>query len=824
MKRLYLTAWQIALLIVVTIATTFFEFRGAVPQKSIQVLAPGASQVIVSFTPNPFRNERQVILSSQAVGNSFDIKISAFGISRFQIEVVGSSGQVIQAKFVDNNVPLQLRKLKGELVKYECWSSESFFDFKLLGWFLARSLIVSIFVLFGLISLFQMIAPLFLFVEKGMSRFLLSTNQFLSRYQDSSILKLEFKMAIVICIYFLIYLIASATHFHGSSVGILGERFGAPESDNGLIFGEFRSIRSDEWVVHTPWLLSQENTEPSFQVENPNVGGMKSTILTNLPAHDFFTIFNPQFASYLILSGESAFCFYWNYKIMALLLGSFLLFLILSRNQFWIAWPLSIAFSYSSFIMWWFASNLTMAEMTSSWCFLIISFIYFFHSKSKVKAVVAAISTVYFFWCFVLVFYPPFQIPLVYVGVATILGFFLDQRKNLPGGHSSFKFKVFLSAMFVMVLILGILLFSMGPSMQAVMNLDYPGRRISAGGDVALYKLFFEFFAPVFSEHNLPAVLGNICEMSQFILFFPAVALLLLIARIKGALISKTQIFQLTVCFFLSYWAVAGLPPLIAKLSLLDRVPGSRSGMGIGTASFISLLNFLSFKNEKGDSRAGAYIVFILSVIGIAFLARSLFDVTKGQVPLFLLAAWLVLLAILLGLLVSRKVIAFSLILGSAMFCFNFTVNPVVHGISFLKTSQLLKWAEEKKDKTWLVFASSAIPAQFLKISGAKVLGGVDYMPNPDQVRAIDPSQKFRVEMNRYAHILFRKITPEQTLLVSNQSADGYTVSLPFSRENITRMGVDYIVYDQEDSGMNSDQGFHLWHRLGRLVIYERDK
>jgi hypothetical protein len=826
MRRLFqpIAIWKLAIATLLSFFIFAYLLFAYPPLNSIEISAQGAKLVKIFFTENLYLGHRQSLVIPVSSSGKFEAQISKFGTSRFQIEILDpinfSKPDEIKVTTPIEHANFKVRSIDHQ--NFESLSDLSVFDIPFVLWVL-KLIFASAVVTYALLFSLKFILIFALKVKFKISEISLLVNRLLIRIPQNALLKIEFKMMCVLLLYGFIYIFASAAHLHGSSVGILGERFGNSESSNGLIFGEFRNIRYDEWTVYTPWLFAQEAATPNFKIENSNVGGLKSTILTNLPNRHFSSFFRPQFLSYLFSSGASAFCFYWNYKIMALLLGSFLLFLILSNNSFWIAWPLSIAFSYSSFIVWWFSSSVAMPEMISAWCFLLITFLFFIFSQKKTAIIISALAAVYFFWSFILIFYPPFQIPLIYVGLATLLGFYLDEKSRFIENKRALRLKVFGCSAALMFLILGLFLSSAGPSIQAVMNLDYPGRRISTGGHHNFLALFFEFFAPVFSEHNIPKVFGNICEASFFLTFFPIVLVILLFDRFSGKRISWMQFFQIGICLFLSYWILWGLPPFLAKITLLDRAPALRSGVGIGAASFISLLNFLAHSKDKAKFNLKAILVLFLSIVGIAFLTQQLMDVAKDQVPWISLCFWLLFLFVLIILLVQKRGILFSILLGVSTFCLNFSVNPVVRGIPFLTKSEILKWAAEKKDKTWLVFASSSMPAQFLKISGAHVLGGVNYLPNENEVRAIDPSGKFKTEMNRYAHIIFHQALPGESLSIKNDQADRYIVNLPFSHEMAKRLNVSYVAFYREEPARMVEAGFHLWHEQGELSIYEID-
>lgn len=48
---------------------------------------------------------------------------------------------------------------------------------------------------------------------------------------------------------------------------------------SGIIFGQYRTIRSDEWVVQTPYAISQTTTDGYYELHNDKIGQGANMIL-----------------------------------------------------------------------------------------------------------------------------------------------------------------------------------------------------------------------------------------------------------------------------------------------------------------------------------------------------------------------------------------------------------------------------------------------------------------------------------------------------------------------------------------------------------------
>ncbi|PYJ89012.1 MAG: hypothetical protein DME70_02935, partial [Verrucomicrobia bacterium] len=129
------------------------------------------------------------------------------------------------------------------------------------------------------------------------------------------------------------YFAFSFLGLNGSSTALWRYYADREMPDAGVLLGSPQEIRSDEWVLQTPWIFSQASRTPAFSPTNPNVGSDVTPLVTNLPVRHWSTLFRPQMWPFFLLSPERAFAFYWNLKSFALLLGSFLFFGVLSGGK-----------------------------------------------------------------------------------------------------------------------------------------------------------------------------------------------------------------------------------------------------------------------------------------------------------------------------------------------------------------------------------------------------------------------------------------------------------------------------------------------------------
>ena len=110
------------------------------------------------------------------------------------------------------------------------------------------------------------------------------------------------------------YCASSLLDLNGSSTALWHNYADRGLPNVGVIIGSPQTVRSDEWMLQTPWIFSQARRTPAFSPSNPNVGSDVTPLVTNLPVRHWSTLFRPQMWPFFLLSTERAFAFYWNFK------------------------------------------------------------------------------------------------------------------------------------------------------------------------------------------------------------------------------------------------------------------------------------------------------------------------------------------------------------------------------------------------------------------------------------------------------------------------------------------------------------------------------
>jgi membrane protein insertase Oxa1/YidC/SpoIIIJ len=146
----------------------------------------------------------------------------------------------------------------------------------------------------------------------------------------------------------MILVILVILRLNGSSAAIYGIIFnGSNSGDPNLIIGHPRVIRGDEWMVQTPWMISQvlaRSTDMNLDIGN---GIDFSTV--NVPMIDWTLVFRPLFWGFYVLPLENGFSLYWWGKAILLVLASYFLALKLTKEKILVSSFLALGFLFSPF-------------------------------------------------------------------------------------------------------------------------------------------------------------------------------------------------------------------------------------------------------------------------------------------------------------------------------------------------------------------------------------------------------------------------------------------------------------------------------------------
>jgi len=553
-------------------------------------------------------------------------------------------------------------------------------------------------------------------------------------------------------------LVFTALGISGTSSPLLAKDAGSGDT---VIAGLPRAIRSDEWIVHTPLVISQvENGMPRYG--DVGVGSHDMSVLSDLPVGDWTRIFHPNHWAYGILPIDNAYAFDWWSVAAILLLGTYAFLLVVLGSLRWSIVGAVLLYG-SPFFHWWYTGS---AFGSIGWmafagaCFLLAT------TSSGRRRLVFALLASYFLACFALSIYPPFQIAAgIAVGIVTAGALWPRLREGLATLRS-----VIISGAIaggVSLVPVGAYLATRAPAMNAISQTVYPGARVVSGGELPWGQLFSSWFGLNYITNGLNlrgVIFPNESEGSSY-LFLGVVLLVALplvwrfIAplgdRLRGVVIAATVAMTL----FLTQMFV-GLPSIVAKLTLLSIVPERRALIGLGFTSMVLVVSVgVSLERLTVPTlarRLAGIVLVAASAAGVIGLAQD-FRAADAPVGNKMIAVALLAAVGVASLYFWRPFVSVCLIATFGLVV-SLPANPLVNGLSQTRDSAVVSMArttaaEPGETGAWV--GETYFIASLLTTAGVQNLSGVNLYPNVPAWELIDPDREYENAWNRYSQAVW---------------------------------------------------------------------
>jgi len=573
----------------------------------------------------------------------------------------------------------------------------------------------------------------------------------------------------------------------------------------GLISGEPRQIRMDDYAVSTPWLLSQVNN--GLPDQNETIGGEKAPVLV-APAKHFSQLFKPQNWGFFLLDAERGYAWTYSFFIVFALLGASFMFLLLTRNNFWLSVFGGVWLLLSSGTQSWVYGP---AVMIGAVGFIFVAAMYLLYSTRWQSILISAVALAWLMMVYALILYPPYQVPLSYVLLAILIGYVLnnfDARRML----TAWPVKAGSAALTLVLLGAAFLTFyqDIKPTLDAIMGTVYPGKRSELGGTGFIGNWFSEYFSWQMNDRQFPAKWLNSCELAHYLTFAPIIIPAMAISFWQTRRIDWVLVLLSVVVLIGYVWIEIGFPEWLAKLSLWSMSPTRRTQVPFGIANVMLTVVYLYFLS-KVDRREKALYTAIgfVAVVGFMVYAAQL-NITDSDgffkwrqvfVPmLFFIGMGVLLLP------------TWKPAYRTAIFCIgillfllpNLRMNPVAKGLSPITDHALYRAVKDIQQRDpaarWVVNGSQYI-SYLVTATGVKLLSGVKYIPARNITQVLDPQMKRDSAYNRYAHTVYNSyIDPQKpdSVIMINNFEDGYLVAMDPCSLRFKKLGVKYVIFDKQ--------------------------
>ena len=622
------------------------------------------------------------------------------------------------------------------------------------------------------------------------------------------------------------YVVFSFLGLNGSSAALWRYYADREVSTAGVLLGSPREVRSDEWLIQTPWIFSQALRRPAFSASNPNVGSDVTPLVTNLPVRHWSTWFRPQMWPFFLLNPERAFAFYWNFKTFGLLLTAFLFFGVLSNRKTLLDLAGATFLTFSPFVQWWLSTPTALPEMLAMVLFALWLVAIVVRATVRWQVALASIGLIIATENFIFCCYPRFQIPLAYLAIALALAMLagLKRAEDLR----NFRVACLGLALLSVLLVTRQWWRDIAEIVRITSTLSYPGQVRFTGGGFEWRRFFDPFLEFSMTGDRFPEKLENASEAAGFLFLAPILALCAIGKFIRGKLDRMLVIPLVLIGFAVVYMAV-GIPTSLATVSGWSYVSPVRAQVLIGVATSILLVRWLASGEERSHSQTTRWLVFG----GLVLLLLPLLRLTNVGLDHFetpsVVAATAIFFALVSFGIWQRSVIAVCLLLIVPQFYACALVNPVARGVPAITQSPLFHWLkqarENRSDGNWIVlgntFRAQLFP-EFIKATGADVLGGMRCNPDYQMLRIVDPMGKYRNLTDRYAWIHFNKLDGDTPIV---EAAEGYAyeIKIPLRADLLDQLNVKHILEVDLPRDAEPVAGFHLLGIQNGCRLLERD-
>lgn len=611
-------------------------------------------------------------------------------------------------------------------------------------------------------------------------------------------------------ILFVLVCILSALRISGSSLNVYDQLLQYRAGNENVIYGEPQTVRSDEWLVNTPFIVSQ--SENNFPVVNKDAVNEQDVSLgVDVPYREWSTLFKPQNLSFFVLPLENAFAFKWWFIGFVLAVSVYLFVLFLLPKRRLVASILALFTLMSPFVQWWYQSG-TLLPIAYTLLSVMVAY-KITQSRDTHKRILLSALLAYLLACFALILYPPYLIVCAGVGLLLFLSIYLGNGHKI---NELLKNKTWIYFSVVVVSVLAVVflfLIQHKEAVSAISSTTYPGNRSIPAGYISFMSLLiWPLEHTLLDQNNLKSYGDNQSELSRFLLFgvalVPFLGYKLYVAFRKSKPLKDQKL--------LTYLLIGSIIPLALlsvrafipygdrayKFFQIDGILPARLLIGVGIINLILIIIALRLPSTAWQGRKSlidkpAFAVFAYTfVIGEISLLGVKTYYHPPSVGLLEVTGISLLIAIIVSL-ISCRVMACRYIGLSVMLVYSialsFPVNPLYRGSGALTesdTAKQIRAINNYDDSVWISTKTTLNP--LIIASGAKALSGVQIYPKNEVWKEYFPGEE--EVYNRYAHITYRLDDSIDKRSIQLAQPDAFEISLSSCDQFLKDENVNYIL------------------------------
>lgn len=565
----------------------------------------------------------------------------------------------------------------------------------------------------------------------------------------------------------------------------------------GVLVGESKIIRTDEWAVNTSMAFSQKYNDYGYFTNIIRGTDTDVFIIYGQPVKDIGIIYRIFQLGYLLFGTTKGLSFFWCARFIVLFLVSFEFMMLLTKKQRGLAFIGTILIAFAPVISWWFAIN-GLVEMLISGMLAIILLNKYMLSKNYKSRLLYLLGIMICAGTYLLTFYPSWMIPFAYVFGALAIWIIIENWKKCKISKKDI-FTIIAILLLFIVSIIYIFTKSLD-TIKLVLNTSYPGGRIETGGK-ALNKYFSYAINPFFwgkdaiqKIENGTLITSNVCEEAVFFDLFPIGLITTFIVLFKQKNKDKFLIISLIVYCILGVWCIVGFPTIFAKLSLLSNSQASRTIIAVGFLNILILIRSLALIKKPLNRILSLLTALVLAIIVITININA-YPEYIGKlmcITIFIMLSMSFYFILRYRFKYNRFILA-TILLTIILFS-GATINPIRKGTNVIYDSSLIKKIEEiskDDDKLWIVEGQGLPYINIPILAGAKTINSTNVYPVLDRWNLLDTNNKNEEIYNRYAHIIIN-LTDEASKEFKLTSTDEFVLNLNI--DELLALDVKYVL------------------------------
>lgn len=642
----------------------------------------------------------------------------------------------------------------------------------------------------------------------------------------NNIYKYRFYIAGIVLIY------AVLMGYSGSSIGVYNDIIQPNNREiyYSPIFGDSRTIRTDEWAVNAPSFVSQcvDPNGNNYSYYHDSLRGTKTEMFSQLnqPILDILSIGKPFTLGALILGASRGYSFLWAASIIALLLVSFEFCMVISKNNKLASLLGMLLISFSASTQWWQCYNIFTWGMLA-----IVLFDKFMLTKKFSTKILCSIGIFISGISYIFYFYPTWQVPYGYIYLAVLIWVVIKNWKE----YKINKKDILLIFAIILAIgaILGIYFVKSADALKLITGTDYPGKRFETGGKEI--KTIFSYVYSIIFPYKIDTI-SNPCELSSMISFYPIpmlIALIYLVRNIKTKKHFSFLIPMLIISIVYSIFMVFGVNEMFAKITLLYMTPAGRLAVPLGFSQILLIVYMLGnftrediiLKNEI-IKKAGT----VLASISIMYIAlKTDMNILQNH-PMYIYICGLILvygIYQIVNINEEKNKKRLIMLLIPVAILTGATVHPIQKGISVLTDKPVAKKTQEivsqdKENNLWICDSTNFMTNNYLLASGAKIINSTNLYTNFDLYKTVlgeEESQKpeVRYVYNRYSHINMEITEDKNDIELVQQDS----IKISLTSEKIRELGVKYILTTRDlDQFDTEDVKYQKIYDEDGMIIY----